>query len=77
MTIADETDLRSSLQADVHASMAHELIANLSRRSARYQSDARQSMNESDREKFLEVARIYVLATHVIDTQAPRLRARS
>ncbi len=77
MTIADETDLRSSLQADVHASMAHELVANLSRRSARDQSDARQSMNESDREKFLEVARIYVLATHVIDTQAPRLRARS
>lgn len=76
-TVADETELRSSLQDDRHASLAHGLIAKLSQLSARYQSSAMQIMSESERERFLNLARIHGLAAHVIDTQAPRLRARS
>jgi hypothetical protein len=74
--IENDDNLRIQLASDGDGTLAHQLVFDLCAQASRWRDQARTVLARGEQERALAISSAFGDAAHIVETLAPRLRAR-
>jgi hypothetical protein len=74
--IENDDNLRSQLASDCDGTLAHQLVFDLFAQANRWRDQAKTVLARAEEERAIAISNAFGDAAHIVETLAPRLRAR-